>query len=91
MYFGPPCNRLDCSNLTPSVGRHIIDTMRAILHLVVALCLLAVPVRATWSILIVDTKTGEIAIGIATCLAGFDLRPDTVVVIPGVGRSVFHP
>ncbi len=47
--------------------------------------ILAAPARATWSILIVDTATGEVAVGIATCLTGFDLRPNTVVVVPGVG------
>lgn len=46
---------------------------------------LASPAWATWSILIIDLATGEIAIGIATCLTGFDLRPNTVVVVPGRG------
>ena len=35
--------------------------------------LLALPASATWSIIIVNTKTGEIAVGCATCLDGFNL------------------
>lgn len=50
-----------------------------------ALLLLVAPAAATWSIVIVDLATGEIAIAIATCLTGFDLRPNTVVVVPGYG------
>ena len=42
---------------------------------------------ATWSILLVDLRTGEIAIGSATCLANFDLRANTPVLIPGVGGA----
>jgi len=51
------------------------------------LCLgaLASPALATWSILILNLTTGEVAIGIATCLTSFDLRPATVVVVPGIG------
>jgi uncharacterized Ntn-hydrolase superfamily protein len=54
--------------------------------LVLLLC--ALPLPATWSILIVDLATGEVAIGIATCLTGFDLKPNTVVVVPGYGIAV---
>ncbi len=50
-----------------------------------ALFTLLAPARATWSIVIVDLTTGEVALGIATCLTGFDLRPNTVVVVPGLG------
>jgi hypothetical protein len=54
---------------------------------VLLLCLacFASPALATWSILILNLTTGEVAIGIATCLTNFDLRPATVVVIPGIG------
>jgi len=41
--------------------------------------------RATWSILIVDTRTGEIALGSATCLTRLDLRELTPVLIAGRG------
>jgi len=40
---------------------------------------------ATWSILIVDTRTGEIVIASATCVASIDLRRSTPVLITGVG------
>ncbi len=43
--------------------------------------------NATWSILLVDTRTGEIALGSATCLTGFDLRANTPVIITGVGAA----
>jgi uncharacterized Ntn-hydrolase superfamily protein len=46
---------------------------------------MSAPLCATWSILIVDTATGEVAVGIATCLTFFDLRPCCVVIVPGVG------
>ncbi len=62
-----------------------MPSLRALADILLGLLLLAVPANATWSILIVDTATGEVAIGIATCLTGFDLRPSTVVVVPGYG------
>ena len=46
---------------------------------------LAGPVSATWSIVIVNLVTGEVGIGIATCLSGFDLQPNAMVVVPGFG------
>ena len=49
------------------------------------LAVVVTPAPATWSIVMVDTVTGEVCIGIATCLVGFDLIPNTVVVVPGVG------
>jgi uncharacterized Ntn-hydrolase superfamily protein len=45
------------------------------------------PAMATWSIILIDTRTGEIAIGSATCLANFDLRDGTPVLIPGIGAA----
>ncbi|MEO1009162.1 MAG: DUF1028 domain-containing protein [Planctomycetota bacterium] len=48
---------------------------------------LASTADATWSILLVDTRTGEIALGSATCLTSFDLRAGTPVVITGVGAA----
>lgn len=42
---------------------------------------------ATWSILLVDARTGEIAVASATCLTNFDLRANTPVLIPGVGGA----
>ncbi len=40
---------------------------------------------ATWSILIADTRTGEIVIASATCVQSIDLRISTPVLITGVG------
>ncbi len=44
------------------------------LGLFLGLSLLAGPSSATWSIVVVDTYTREVAIGSATCLASFNLR-----------------
>ena len=48
---------------------------------------LASSVSATWSILIVDTRTGEIAVGSATCVTGLNLRAVTPVLIVGRGAA----
>ena len=42
---------------------------------------------ATWSIIAVNTQTGEVAVGSATCLTSFDLRALTPVVVVGVGGA----
>ncbi len=41
--------------------------------------------RATWSIVICNTRTGEVAVASATCLTNFDLQANTPVLIVGVG------
>lgn len=46
---------------------------------------LAGSAQATWSILIADTRTGEIVIGSATCVELIDLQRNTPVLITGVG------
>ncbi len=43
--------------------------------------------QATWSIILVDTRTGEVAVGCATCLSGFDLKEGTPVLLTGVGAA----
>ncbi len=43
--------------------------------------------RATWSIIIIDTRTREIAVGSATCLTGFDLQAETPILVPRVGAG----
>lgn len=50
------------------------------------LALLSAGARATWSICVVDTQTGEVCIASATCLSGFDLERALPVVV--VGRGV---
>lgn len=52
-----------------------------------AVALAAAPALATWSIIIVDTKTGEVAIGQATCLANFNLEVASAVVVVGKGAA----
>jgi len=49
------------------------------------LALAAGSAQATWSILITDTRTGEIVIASATCVELIDLRRETPVLISGVG------
>ncbi len=62
-----------------------MPSLHRVAYFLLGLLLLAFPARATWSILIIDLSTGEVAIGIATCLTGFDLKPQTIVVVPGFG------
>ena len=45
------------------------------------------PANATWSILIADTRTGEIAVASATCITVINLQRETPVVIAGVGGA----
>ncbi len=45
------------------------------------------PAGATWSIIIVDPVTREVAIGSATCLTSYDLRAASPVVLAGVGAA----
>ncbi len=48
---------------------------RKTLAILLTLCLVLAPtVGATWSIVLVDSATGEVAVGSATCLEGTDLR-----------------
>lgn len=62
-----------------------MPSLHRVAYFLLGLLLLAFPARATWSILIIDLSTGEVAVGIATCLTGFDLKPETIVVVPGWG------
>ena len=50
-----------------------------------ALLLLAAPGLATWSIIVVNTKTGEVAVGTATCLTGTNIQNIVPVLVPGLG------
>lgn len=52
-----------------------------------ALAATAPDAGATWSIVLVDLRTGEIAAGSATCLTGFDLRANTPVIVTGIGAA----
>ncbi|MEZ5965034.1 MAG: DUF1028 domain-containing protein [Planctomycetota bacterium] len=61
--------------------------LRALLRLGLAAALLARPVLATWSIILIDTRTGEIAVASATCLQNFDLAVWVPVVVVGKGAA----
>ena len=50
-----------------------------------ALGLLVQPVLATWSVVVTNMRTGEVAVGCATCLDNFNLIPEVPVIYPGVG------
>ncbi len=56
----------------------------------IALCatlLAARPVAATWSIVVVDIESGEVAVGTVTCLNQFDLLALVPVVVVGKGGA----
>jgi uncharacterized Ntn-hydrolase superfamily protein len=52
-----------------------------------ALALVVQPAFATWSIVVVDTATGEVGVACATCLNNFNLIPEVPVIYPGVGAG----
>ncbi len=54
---------------------------------VAAFVSLAGSASATWSIVIVNTRTGEVAAASATCLTGFDLQANTPVMLTGIGAA----
>ena len=45
------------------------------------------PASATWSILLVDTRTKEVVIGSATCVVGINLRHFSTVLVVGKGGA----
>jgi hypothetical protein len=61
---------------------------RKLLPAFLAVALLAAPLRATWSILVINTRTGEMVIASATCVDNSDLLNWTPVVLPGIGIAV---
>ncbi len=52
-----------------------------------ALALLPAPLSATWSIVVVNTETGEVGIASATCLNDFDLKEGAGVIVVGMGAA----
>jgi len=66
-----------------------MENMRAPLVPLVlgALSLLSGPVSATWSIVVVNTRTGEVGVASATCLESFNLRRFTPVIFVGAGAA----
>lgn len=61
--------------------------LRLPLAVALALLTLCAQALATWSIVIVNTRTGEVCVASATCLPNFNLRKATPVLIPGVGAA----
>lgn len=61
--------------------------MKFLLPLAAALVGLAPLARATWSIVVVDTRTGEVCVASATCLNGFELKPALCVMRVGEGGA----
>jgi len=62
--------------------------MPRLLSCLLAVLFLVAPLRATWSIIVLNTRTGEIAVASATCVDNSDLLSWTPMVIPGVGVAV---
>src|SRR5262249_55542374 len=62
-------------------------SLRRTLAPLVALTVLAGLASATWSIVVVDTRTGEVAVASATCLPNFPLERWVPVVLVGVGGA----
>jgi uncharacterized protein DUF1028/WD40 repeat protein len=54
----------------------------------IAALLLATQSWATWSICVINLRTGEMAVASATCVDGTDLLTWTPMIIPGVGIAV---
>jgi uncharacterized Ntn-hydrolase superfamily protein len=61
--------------------------LRPLLALLFSVALLAPRASATWSIILIDTRTGEIAVASATCLENFDLAVWVPIVVTGVGAG----
>lgn len=61
--------------------------MKLLLPLAAALVGFAPLARATWSIVVVDTRTGEVCVASATCLNGFELKPALCVMRVGEGGA----
>ena len=62
--------------------------MRRLLLSLLCASLLVSPASATWSIVVVDRRTGEVAIGAATCIAQSNLTRGLPAIVTGVGGTV---
>ncbi|MEW6074466.1 MAG: DUF1028 domain-containing protein [Planctomycetota bacterium] len=61
--------------------------MKKLLAVLLATALLALPAGATWSIVVVNPRTGEVAVATATCLANFPLWRWVPLVVVGKGAG----
>ena len=64
-----------------------LPILRRVLGLVFGLVALALPARATWSIVTINLRTGEVGVASATCLINLNLRSATPVVLIGKGAA----
>ncbi|NQU47839.1 MAG: DUF1028 domain-containing protein [Planctomycetes bacterium] len=62
--------------------------IKKLISAMVALAVLAAQATATWSICIVNTRTGEICVASATCVPGSDLMLWTPMMLPDIGVAV---
>lgn len=64
-----------------------LQLMKRPLTAALAVLALASAARATWSIVIVNHRTGEVGVASATCIGGFDLKPALCVLRVGEGAA----
>lgn len=71
--------------LIHGAGSHM---SRLLVYLVVcAMVVLCPALGATWSIIICDVSTGEVAVGTATCLTGMDIGQHVPLIVVGKGGA----
>jgi hypothetical protein len=70
------------------MGVEVLPMLRRSLLGFLILSLLVQPAGATWSIVVVDRRTGEVAVGAATCIARINLATGLATLVPGVGAGV---
>jgi hypothetical protein len=68
------------AEVTPMLRRALIAFL--------LLSVLVAPANATWSIVVVNRRTGEVAVGAATCIARINLAMGLPTLVPGVGAGV---
>src|SRR5678815_1954092 len=74
-------DRIALAMQIPSLDR----TWRRCAVAALSLGLLATPALATWSIVVVNTRTREVCVASATCLANFNLKKALPVIKIGLG------
>jgi len=70
-----------------SAERVLILMHKRLLALVLAFLVLVDSARATWSIVVVNHRTGEVCVAAATCIGNFDLKPALCVIRVGEGGA----
>ena len=66
--------------MVPSIARRLLCGLFVLLAL-------AAPGAATWSIVAVNLRTGEVAVASATCIPSINLRRETPVIVVGKGAA----